>query len=113
MAAGRALLGEPTELGGDYAALFAGALTVEVLVLADDPGLADAVERIRPYAGEVASYGSVLSLGSCALYVGSGLVALGQVDEGRTYLEAALAANVAAGSTRWEREARTQLATLV
>ena len=109
---GLRLLGEPTGLGRDYAALFGGCRTVEVLAMAGHPGLADAVEWIRPMADKVATYGSVYSLGSTAYFVGVGLAALGRTGEAQDYLEQALAANTAARSRRWVRASRDRLATL-
>ena len=95
--AGVRLLGTPTEVGGDYAGLFAACLTVDVLAAAQHPGLAAAVDRLRPFAGSVATYGSVQSLGSVACFIGSGLVALGRLDEGRAMLERAVVANARVG----------------
>ena len=61
-----------------------GCLAVEVLQIAGDDRLGHAVEQIRPFAHEVAFLdGSVQSFGSAALFVGSGLLALGgSRDEG-------------------------------
>ena len=106
---GLRLLGEPTGLGGDYAALFGSCRTVEVLAMAGHPALADAVEWIRPLADKVATYGSVYSLGSTAYFVGVGLAALGRTAEAQDYLEVALVANTAAGSRRWVRASRDRL----
>ena len=91
------LLGEDLDLGGDYGALAAGCLAVEVLRMAGDDRLGHAVEQIRPFAHEVATYGSVQSFGSTALFVGSGLLA------------SAGAATRAPGSSsgRWRLNART------
>ena len=77
--------------------------------MAGHPGLADAVEWIRPLADKVATYGSVYSLGSTAYFVGVGLAALGRTAEAQDYLEEALAANTAAGSRRWVRASRDRL----
>lgn len=106
------LRGEIGPLGGDYAALFSACLTAEILRLAGDDRLRTAVEEIRPHAGLFATYGSVHSLGSTALFVGSGLLALGEVDEARDLLVRAVAANRASGSRQWERVARDRLAAL-
>jgi DNA-binding SARP family transcriptional activator len=106
------LLGTPTEVGGDYAGLFAACLTVDVLAAAKHDGLAAAVDRLRPFADSVATYGSVQSLGSVACFVGSGLVALGRLDEGRATLERAVVANARVECRRWERIARQRLAAL-
>ena len=110
--AGVRLLGVPTEVGGDYAGLFAACLTVDVLAAARHPDLAAAVDRLRPFADSVATYGSVQSLGSVACFIGSGLVALGRLDEGRAMLERAVVANARVGCHRWERIARQRLAPL-
>jgi hypothetical protein len=107
--AGVRLLGTPTEVGGDYAGLFAACLTVDVLAAAKHPGLAAAVDRVSPFADSVATYGSVQSLGSVACFVGSGLVALGRLDEGRAMLERAVVANAHVECRRWERIARQRL----
>lgn len=104
--------GEVGPLGGDYAALLSGCLTAEILRLAGDDRLEDAVEQIRPYADVMATYGSVYSLGSAALFVGSGLRALGATDEARRHLVQAVAVNRAGGCKPWERVARTRLAEL-
>jgi hypothetical protein len=106
------LLGDDLSLGGDYGALLAGCLAVEVLRLAGDSRLAEAVEVVRPYAHEVATYGSVQSFGSAALFVGSGLVTLGDVAEGRALLEHAVGVNDGLGAVRWGAEARRRLAGL-
>jgi tetratricopeptide (TPR) repeat protein len=106
------LLGNDHTLGGDYGALLAGCLAVEVLRLAGDDRLAEAVEQVRPFAHEVATYGSVQSFGSAALFVGSGLVALGQREEGRALLARAVEVNDALRAVRWGREARIRLAAL-
>jgi DNA-binding SARP family transcriptional activator/tetratricopeptide (TPR) repeat protein len=106
------LLGDDLALGGDYGALLAGCLAVEVLRLAGDDRLAGAVEQVRPFAHEVATYGSVQSFGSAALFVGSGLVALGEQEEGRALVERAVQVNEALRAVRWGREARDRLAAL-
>jgi hypothetical protein len=54
----------------------------------------------------------VQSLGSVACFVGSGLVALGRLDEGRATLERAVVANARVECRRWERIARQRLAAL-
>jgi len=110
--AGVRLLGTPTEVGGDYAGLFSACLTVDVLAAANHPGLAAAVDLLRPFAGSVATYGSVQSLGSVACFIGSGLVVLGRLDEGRAMLERAVVANARVDCRRWERIARQRLAAL-
>jgi DNA-binding SARP family transcriptional activator/tetratricopeptide (TPR) repeat protein len=110
--AGVRLLGTPTEVGGDYAGLFAACLTVDVLAAARHPDLMAAVDRLRPYADSVATYGSVQSLGSVACFLGSGLVALGRLDEGRAMLERAVVANARVKCRRWERIARQRLVAL-
>jgi hypothetical protein len=100
------LLGDDLTLGGDYGALLAGCLAVEVLRRAGDSRLAEAVELVRPFAHEVATYGSVQSFGSAALFVGSGLLALGDEEEGRALLDRAVEVNASLGAVRWGREAR-------
>ncbi len=105
------LLGTDLDLGGDYGALAAGCLAVEVLRIAGDDRLGHAVEQIRPFAHEVATYGSVQSFGSAALFVGSGLLALGgSRDEGVRLLEQAVAVNEGLRAARWLAEARDRLA---
>jgi hypothetical protein len=105
------LLGTDLELGGDYGALAAGCLAVEVLRIAGDVRLGRAVEQIRPFAHEVATYGSVQSFGSAALFVGSGLLALGgSRDEGLRLLEQAVTVNEGLRAVRWLAEARDRLA---
>jgi hypothetical protein len=110
--AGVRLLGTPTEVGEDYAGLFAACLTVDVLAAAKHPGLAAAIEHLRPFADSIATYGSVQSIGSVACFIGSGLVALGRLDEGRAMLERAVEENARVGCLRWERIARQRLAAL-
>jgi hypothetical protein len=106
------VLGPPEPLGTDYTALFGGCLQVETLVLAEAPpeALEQAVAQISPHAAQVASYGTVWSMGSTAYFVGSGLVALGRAGEGVAMLERALADNLAAGCVRGEEMARRRLA---
>ena len=105
------LLGEDLDLSGDYGALAAGCLAVEVLRIAGDDRLGHAVEQIRPFAHEVATYGSVQSFGSAALFVGSGLLALGgSRDEGLRLLERAVTVNEGLRAVRWLAEARDRLA---
>jgi DNA-binding SARP family transcriptional activator/tetratricopeptide (TPR) repeat protein len=105
------LLGEDLDLGADYGALAAGCLAVEVLRMAGDDRLGRAVDQIRPFAHEVATYGSVQSFGSAALFVGSGLLALGgSRDEGVRLLERAVAINQELRAVRWLAEARDRLA---
>ena len=105
------LLGADLDLGGDYGALAAGCLAVEVLRIAGDDRLGHAVEQIRPFAHEVATYGSVQSFGSAALFVGSGLLALGgSRDEGLRLLERAVAVNEGLRAVRWLADARDRLA---
>jgi tetratricopeptide (TPR) repeat protein len=109
-AAALRLLGDDLSLGGDYGALMAGCLAVEVLRLAGDDRLAAAVDQVRPYAHEVATYGSVQSFGSAALFVGSGLLALGERADAKAFLEHAVAVNDALRAVRWGPEARRRLA---
>jgi tetratricopeptide (TPR) repeat protein len=105
------LLGADLDLGGDYGALAAGCLAVEVFRIAGDGRLRHAVEQIRPFAHEVATYGSVQSFGSTAMFVGSGLLALGESrDEGLRLLERAVAVNEGLRAVRWQAEARDRLA---
>src|SRR4029079_11486851 len=52
------LLGDDLELGGDYGALAAGCLAVEVLRIAGDDRLGRAVDQIPPVAHEVAAHGT-------------------------------------------------------
>lgn len=60
----------------------------------------------------MATYGSVHSLGSAAYFVGSGLLALGDVEQARRHLEQAVATNRAGGCRPWERVARARLTEL-
>ena len=106
------VLGPHEPLGTDYTALLGACLTVETLVLsgAPDEALERAVEDIRPFVDQVATYGTVWSVGSTAYFVGSGLLALGRTDEAVAMLQRGLAANVAAGCAKGEAMARRRLA---
>jgi hypothetical protein len=68
--------------------------------------------RIEPYADEHATYGSVLSAGSTAYFIGLGALALGDTDRAREALERAVRVNAASGSRRFEAHARAALAGL-
>ena len=58
---------------------------------APDELVEQAVEQIRPHVDQVATYGTVWSMGSTAYFVGSGLLALGRTDEAVAMLERAVA----------------------
>ena len=85
------VLGPPEPLGTDYTALFGACLTVETLAICGGPEelLEQAVEQIRPHLDQVATYGTVWSMGSTAYFVGSGLLALGRTEEAVAVLEQA------------------------
>jgi tetratricopeptide (TPR) repeat protein len=103
----------PTSEEHDYASLWASCRHVDVLVAAgaqDD--LMELVRRLTPHAAESATFGSVLSDGSAALYLGTALAALGRTGEAEAALTEALLQNGRAGLLRWEQEARRRLATL-
>jgi hypothetical protein len=106
------VLGPPEPLGTDYTALFGACLTVETLAIcgAPDEQVEHAVEQIRPHADQVATYGTVWSMGSTSYFVGSGLLALGRTAEAVAVLERAVAANVASGCVKGEQMARRRLA---
>ncbi len=106
------VLGALEPLGTDYTALFGACLTVETLAIcgAPDELLEQAVEQIRPHGDQVATYGTVWSMGSTAYFVGSGLLALGRTEEAVAVLEQAILANVSAGCVKGERMARRRLA---
>ncbi len=106
-----AVLGPLEPLGTDYTALFGACLSVETHVLCGDPTgvLAEAVEQLRPFVDQVATYGTVWSAGSTAYFVGSGLLALGRTEEAAAMLERGVAANCASGCTKGERLARERL----
>jgi tetratricopeptide (TPR) repeat protein len=108
------LLGEPTpEQEFDYASHFANCLRVEVLTLCGrTDGLAEALARIAAYADEHATYGSVLSAGSTAYFIGLGVLALGDTERARAELERAVRVNSASGSRRFEEHARRALSAL-
>ncbi len=65
----------------------------------------EAVEALRPFAGTVATYGSVVSLGAVDLFLGIGLAALGDEAGARSAWEAARAINERNGARRWVRRA--------
>jgi DNA-binding SARP family transcriptional activator len=108
------LLGDPTpDDQYDYASHFANCLRVEVLALCGrTDGLAEALARIEPYADEHATYGSVLSAGSTAYFIGLGALALGDTERARAALEQAVRVNAASGSRRFEEHARRALSAL-
>lgn len=96
--------------GHDYGSLYAACLRVEVLAaLQDTEALPETIAMISPFANEVATYGSVVSVGSANYFVGRGLVALGDLAEGRARLEDAVEMNARTGCRRWERIARLEL----
>jgi hypothetical protein len=85
-------------------------MRVEVLAaLQDTEALPGTIAMISPFADEVATYGSVVSVGSANYFVGRGLVALGDLAEGRARLEDAVEMNARTGCRRWERIARVEL----
>jgi hypothetical protein len=97
----------------DYSSHAAACLHAEALGLAGRRDeLAEVLPRIQPYAAETATFGSVLSYGSTALYVGRALAVLGRTDEARTFLEQAVADNERAGSVRYVGPSRQSLADL-
>ena len=106
------VLGPPEPLGTDYTALFGACLTVETLVLCDaaDELVEQALEQVRPHVGQMATYGTVWSMGSVAYFVGSGLLALGRTEEAVAVLEQAILSNATAGCVKGERLARRRLA---
>ena len=106
------VLGPLEPLGTDYTALFGACLTVETLAIcaAPDELLERAVEQIRPYSDEVATYGTVWSMGSAAYFLGSGLLALGRTGEAVAVLQQAVLANASAGCVKGEQLARRRLA---
>ena len=110
------ILGGPEPLGTDYTALCGACLSVEVLARLEGPvpaeRLAAAVEELLPHVDQVATYGTVLSLGSTAYFVGSGLLALGRTEEAAAMLERAVEANREAGALHWERVAAERRATI-
>ena len=109
---GATVLGGFEPLRGDYTGLFAGALTVAVLAAVGDPDLEQAVAAIEPHLALTATYGSVYSLGSTALWSGIGLAALGRADEARAAFARAVEMNATAGCVPWEQAAREHLAAL-
>ncbi|HET6939372.1 MAG TPA: hypothetical protein VFI19_12235, partial [Nocardioides sp.] len=109
-----ALLGDPLPPHEyDYATHFANCLRVEVLALSGRrEELPDALARIEPFVHEHATYGSVLSGGSTAYFVGLGALALGERDRAREALETAVRVNEASGSLRFAEHARDALTAL-
>lgn len=109
-----AMLGDPLPPHQyDYATHFANCLRVEVLALAARlEELPDAIAKIEPYVHEHATFGSVLSAGSTAYFVGLGALALGETDRAREALETALRMNEASGSLRFAEHARKALTAL-
>jgi DNA-binding SARP family transcriptional activator len=108
------LLGEPLPPHEyDYATHFANCLRVEVLALGGRRDeLPEAIARIEPFVHEHATYGSVLSAGSTAYFVGLGVLALGDAERARDALETAVRVNEASGSLRFAEHAREALTAL-
>ncbi len=106
------LMGDPgPEHEYDYASHFAHCLRVEVLTIT---GRLDevpaALERVEPYVDEMATYGSVISAGSTAYFIGIGAAALGDPARAERLLARAVEVNATAGSRRWEAQAQRALA---
>lgn len=110
------VLGEAEPLGTDYTALAGACLSLEVLIGSRVPvpaeRIARAVEELRPHVDQVATYGTVFSVGSTAYFVGSGLLALGRAEEATRLLDQAVAVNTSIGVRAWERAARARRASL-
>ena len=98
-----ALVVDDDPVGVDYASMYGACRRLEVLAAAGHPALAGAVEALTPYAGTVATYGSVVSLGAVDLFLGIGLKALGDDAGARAAWEAARAMNERNGARRWVR----------
>ncbi len=100
-----ALVVDDDPVGVDYASMYGACRRLEVLAVAGHPALTEAVEALRPFAGTVATYGSVVSLGAVDLFLGIGLAALGDEAGARSAWEAARAMNERNGARRWVRRA--------
>ena len=109
------VLGPLETMGTDYTALFGACLSAETLVLAGGtPALIEqAIDQLRPFGDDIATYGTVWSMGPTSYFVGSGLLALGRTDEGVEMLQRALAVSVASGCLKAEAMARKRLAEVV
>ena len=109
----RELLGPPPSSGAsDYGVLAALCLRVEVLTATGPPDeLAAAVSALEPYAGAVASYGTVDHLGAVDYFLAVGHRALG---DPRAAAEAAAAVELTAatGVRPWHRKALALLESL-
>jgi hypothetical protein len=95
----------PTPGASDYSVQAALCLRVLVLAAIGRPDeLADAVARLEPYAGTVATYGTVDHLGATDYFLGVGHHALG---DSRAAAEAAAAVELTAatGVLPWHRRA--------
>ncbi len=108
------LLGPAPPVGANDYGLLA-ALCLRVLVLAETgprDALAEAVERLEPYAGTVAVYGTVDHLGAVDYFCALGHRALG--DDSRAAAEAAAAVELTAatGVLPWHRKAVALLESL-
>ncbi len=104
-----ALVVDDDPVGVDYASMYGACRRLEVLAAARHPALAEAVEALTPYAGTVATYGSVVSLGAVDLWLGIGHAALGDDAAARAAWEAALEMNARNGARRWVRRAEELL----
>ena len=97
----------------DYAALAGRAYRVGVLAATGPRDeLAEAMEQLRPYAGEVATYGSVDHLGAVDHFLALGEHALGERDQALAYARSAVELLRRLDNRPWLRRAEALLAEL-
>ncbi len=108
------LLGEATPPGArDYASLAADCLRAETLALAGRTDLLPgAAARLEPWLDEVATYGSVDSLGSVRYFAGHAAEVLGRPDVAREHYRRAVETDLRTRHVPWRLRAERRLARL-
>jgi hypothetical protein len=108
---GVALLGDPVPPGArDYASLAGDCLRLDVVVEAGRADLVpSALDRVLPWAGELATYGSIDSIGSVEYFVARAVQAQGRVEEARVRYQRAVRFDARVGNVAWGRRAARRL----
>ncbi len=104
---GLALLGDPVPLGArDYASLAGDCLRLDVAVAAGRTDLVEPwLQRVLPWAGELATYGSIDSVGSVEYFVARAMEVLGRAEEARVRFGRAVEFDDRIGNLAWGRRA--------